>query len=834
MKTLSMLIPIKSMRQRAEAFALYILGRWDVPQGGAVPDLADKRGLMGTTPDGRRISGLLLVEDNIDNSIYNPVVAVLAGLFPLLTLLIAVPKAFKMGDNLIGMLTVISMALVAGLVWFFNQNGVTKGRIFGVVALGYLVPLLAFGMIGSTSSNAAQLLTNPLAVLGGAIGRALMVAGVGLVVLWVISFFSPKAKEPLSTMMGIILLGGFGVLFLSALSPVLRYPACYALACLAPWWLVKQWKNDRGQILAGQGNLFTGEGNGTLLSAHIKPRIQQYEQAFKDTSPTIYIGEATGILNRRNDPYAPDEGLPIVMSANDSSTHILVLGETGSRKTAGFIRPYVVQWMLKKCGGVFLLDGKNDLALEFVGIPGYQVITPSTINRETGEVLVTGTKIALLQGMQPGLVSETLSKVMGGDKDKGSKETGSFFTNNALTLGRHAENLVWWLVRTEEGMRKSGEVPMETPRQWHWTISDVLQMINMLADTSKDDAKRRKIEPWLGMLSDHCPVADRDRVLNAAISYAEKDVLVLAAAENTWSNIVSTVKQWYEPLLAHHELIDWAECESSDEVDLSKLLFGGNVGVYLPLQYGKAGEMACALLRQNVADLIRKRPKDWANVPGAKPLLVVMDEAQELLNPGDLKLLSMGRSQGCHMLSATQSIDALVERLGENATDALVVNYLSRICLRSSHATYQFMQEKLGKVNKPIRMGTGQSIDYCSTVISMLNSPMMDWEHPYHSRKWEHQVSQGALSVLLSPKGNSKLDYVSRQKELAEYVSHTDYVTTGKFQESWLLDDADFAALSKAEGYAVVSVMRGGQPRRDLVQLKMMYRIPVELFQQST
>lgn len=68
---------------------------------------------------------------------------------------------------------------------------------------------------------------------------------------------------------------------------------------------------------------------------------EQIERAMSEKSSFINLGTATDLFAERRDPYSPAQaGMPFGLSVGDLSTHMLVLGQTGTGKTAAVITWY--------------------------------------------------------------------------------------------------------------------------------------------------------------------------------------------------------------------------------------------------------------------------------------------------------------------------------------------------------------------------------------------------------------------------------------------------------------------------------------------------------------
>lgn len=89
----------------------------------------------------------------------------------------------------------------------------------------------------------------------------------------------------------------------------------------------------RGSELAYQG---TQNAQAIIRAPKAIMNEERHIQALnadEDKSPLIIFGTATGALSFNGDSFAPDKGLPVVMSEEDISTHMHVFGSTGTGKT---------------------------------------------------------------------------------------------------------------------------------------------------------------------------------------------------------------------------------------------------------------------------------------------------------------------------------------------------------------------------------------------------------------------------------------------------------------------------------------------------------------------
>ncbi|MDN7539955.1 type IV secretory system conjugative DNA transfer family protein [Burkholderia cenocepacia] len=175
---------------------------------------------------------------------------------------------------------------------------------------------------------------------------------------------------------------------------------------------------------------------------------------FSKNGPVIILGTARGHLKlNKCDPLAPDPDTYMGLSAHeDLTTHLLMIGETGSGKT-GLITPLTLQWLaygqfrngvFENCGGALLLDGKGSLPDEIIkalreqGLD--QVIEIVHVTPEPG-----GAALALLEGMTPEQVTTALLAATNDDSD-----LSSFWTVSSGNWLRHTACLLWACYEMEQ------------------------------------------------------------------------------------------------------------------------------------------------------------------------------------------------------------------------------------------------------------------------------------------------------------------------------------------------------------------------------------------------
>lgn len=837
---LSTILPIKALATKSVAFSKYLLDRWDIINDETVPkDLRDTTPILNYTADGKSKSSFVSLKDYLDRSDFNPAVLLASGLMPASVLLIAITLLLPQSlQNLALTLTLpLSLFVVMGGLWMMAQNRETVGNYIKSLTFGFFLPLMGLFITASTKGGITQgamssviiemarfiNVTTMFQAIPGGLGMILLVLGG----LFLASFFTPYARKPANIVFKVIM--GLTVLtFFIAKLPSFVFPLTMLYACYAPMSIFKKWRAKNAYLLqtyAGldENSIYNGDRN---KESHIEVRKQQLEKAQKDKSPLIRIGKATGTLALRGSPYSPDSGNMMVMSVNDFSTHMVVIGETGTGKTAGVVKPTVVQWILSKAGGLCVYDGKSALAKEFEAIPNFIVLTPTKYKRQTEEIIEKGVDVPLIKHITPGLVSETLSGMTGdgkASKDDGGNANAQFFKESALALGRAMENLVWWLDATENYLRKCGRVSQDIPKQWHWKVTDIQKALVMASNTTQEG--RGELLSWVGFVKNFAPVAERDPVLNASLDYIEKEIPVLAQGEAQWSGIVASCMAWFKPITSNRDLYQWADC--ADGIDPNGCCHGQAMGVYLPLSYGNAGKACQALIRLQQSLEIRQRPDKWRELDStATPCLFVMDEAQEILNEADGKSASMGRSQGAYLLIATQSINALVSRFGENGMEEFTTNFGTMIVLRSNQDSFELIQKRIGKTVKR-GLSTSNFIAVQSSLKKLSSLPVSDWGYCFGQKEMERLASIG---VGLNPLTTATCSLDEAEEFDVERGGKNNNNIKDLGDEEWIVNSADFNALKKGEGYALAYIVRGGKPRQDFIHLTPMFDINPKWF----
>jgi hypothetical protein len=810
---------------RAKTEALNLATRWDVPQGQRKPgqdkadkeiyieakkgvwrvlahDLRDIRGrFYRTTPDpvtGQqgRVAGHMLQEDLVLGafSVSIPLLFGLLSIFGVLNILVG-------GSALVLPLSLIMLMLTVLIV------SATEKVTWGVIAVFLAAGLPWLGTLMSGSGN-------PLGMFGGGATLPLVLGG-SCIAAGVLYGGLKGARMVVGAFFGVVL-----VIFAASHTPALIRPLVLSLpgALLPAFWAISE-EMRRAKRLALQGRL-SFEASSLPLS-HIEGRLEQSRRASLDESPLITYGTALGNLSGRGDAWSPDAGLPMVQSTHDIATHLLVLGSTGRGKTSAIIRPVVVAWINSKQGGILIMDGKASLALEFAGLRNYLLIDPS----------IPGCIVGLYEGMTPSDVSRTLSQIFMTD-DSQSKDR--MWNDLAYDMSRHSAVVLRALV----DMQDLEETPADK-RQWKWSLHNHLHVAVMglagadaIADepavfediAQAENAQRyarsgkQTLQTFLDYLKANHPKADVGLLAEARHYFLSQ---LPAQPATVRGSIFTTFSSWLTIVLGDEALLTWGQAETGVRVE--DCLHGRPVGINLPeTRYGRSGAVATAFLKNRVFNEVRRRADgDWRKSdPTAKPVLCVMDECQVLLTEAEMEITSMSRQLGAYFVCCTQTIESIRQTSqNQNKIEAFLDSFQSFIVLSSSHATIEWVSQRIGTTWQRGSSDGSMGIDFGKGAILSLESPLFEQSHPL--RRWMQKLlRQGAggfNDMAKMPQNNNE--------DLAFNLC-----VTSAWEEKSLLYRADFSTLTHQQGIALVQLTRAGSPRRDFIRLdRVMNEMPEEL-----
>lgn len=658
------------------------------------------------------------------------------------------------------------------------------------------------------------------------------------------------------------------------------------VSMVAPMMHTEKNFNARSSVLQQQGNKFNLGRSGVLANAHVEPRMRQAIEAFKDQSPLLTLGIAKGWLTEKQYPYAPDKGLPMCLSARDLTMHKMTFGFPGIGKTAGTMRSDAMQWIEAGAGGLIVMCGKGSLPGELSALidlmiaPGVSyapmqgldaqgvafALNSIAIDKDKQDIWDNGAKIHVDHLT---VLHEALHQHEKAYKDyakrtvRAKEEAADRFRLRAALAARNGNE-----DQAEEANKTLSKLLVDiaewrerrdSPRQWKWNldtlvrvrnITDSFQMVGgrevlgqemekILLDLgygktalgaavegheTRKTWHRASIHPELGAGS----------ILDGTLSYFLDQWSGLDARQrgsflmNVDQRLLTLTRGKY---LTNAKGVHWKMLETGE--DITCALYGKAVGFDLPeTKHGLASLAVSAFAKQRFYADIKKRAHmdDW-RATGQVQVMIMIDEAHQIVGDQEAKLASESRSLGLSFNCATQTFESLEDKLGEeNAAELLLAQFQNIIVLKTSPRTYRYMEERLGVTNivrfpRPVR-----GIDYEGLVDTLANSPLNNPDSFYAGAYYRMKVAgAGRANVSLSHgrlygnlNNGQGLGWSGhRTHRIDENSMLTDFDVNigGQVVEAPLVEPTEWPALLTGPGQALIYLNRAGAPRVDFATL---------------
>ena len=331
--------------------------------------------------------------------------------------------------------------------------------------------------------------------------------------------------------------------------------------------------------------------------------------------------------------------------------HCLILGETGSGKTASIITPIMLERM-KKNHGILVFD--------FKGNYHYTIKTLAKKKRKLQSVIELGKDYGSFTNIIEGLPVEALDKILrpllGHDiKDKFWEESAIQLGVSILAIIKYMNELVnnykypysfKTLIEIESDAKKIKNLKKEVKK----TMNKIL---NSAYNYSKELNIIKIILEYYKTLD---KVAD-DFSLDRMIDDNEKTVL---------HSVISTL---INPIASLRE-----DSVNIPEIDILKELCNGKIVVFSLNDFDQnvLNAIVSAVFYKII--LFKMSYKDT-------PMSIIMDEAQKVLNNYFELPLDVLREYKVDVVLATQSIANLKEKLNLNKVEALLANLTHKIYL---------------------------------------------------------------------------------------------------------------------------------------------------------
>lgn len=410
--------------------------------------------------------------------------------------------------------------------------------------------------------------------------------------------------------------------------------------------------------------------------------------------PFIPVGEATGTIRGRGDMEAPVNGQIVGYDGESIRQHSLVLGGTGSGKTRLVIRPLFQRIMSAAWGdghkiGAYVTDGKGTL---------WRDLLPAVADRADVAILGTGEDHAgvdLVKGMSPLEVATTFKAVSG---QVAGKPSDDFWPESASLLLMHAAIVA----------RALDSHPATVAEWIEQKATRPYSLLGIALLASEEKAAREAFERVAQIadeLAEREAITDEEKapLLEAFASIEWLDGSFLPMAQETKSSIIANVNVVLGKLQGAVELSN-RFCRGTFEhtVDVDHALRGGVLMIAVgETEHGMAGKVVNCWLKTRLYILARRRLLDDPEGCQMTSCALFADEFQMLATTGqdsDSTFWNIARETGVFMVAATQSLAALHQVIGNDATANLVNLLRSKIVLKTEElSTLDFVRRLSGE-----------------------------------------------------------------------------------------------------------------------------------------
>lgn len=500
-------------------------------------------------------------------------------------------------------------------------------------------------------------------------------------------------------------------------------------------------------------------------------KIEQIKNTIKDRTPFITLGRSTGVLYERRDPLAPSEaGMVFGQSVNDLSTHLGILGTTGTGKTSGVIRPVLRQWIEHDQGGLFVIDGKGALPLEVSDLSSkYKLISPEHCAFNP------------IQGMNPDSVADVIIAAFA------DKKGDSFWPDSAALLIRQAAIII-----------EASELNYTIPELVKFSLATTEVQIETIKTLAKE----------------------MDTRLTGAARYFLEELPSLP--EKTRDSITNQVRTWLGNLTSHKELGKWLE--SAEGASVEDVFEGAHIGLLLPeSKYGRGGILISMLVMRRLYDQAKRRGDTWKKVEGQLPCLMVADEVQNLVSDFDIDMLPISRSLGLYQVIATQNVDGLYKRLERDGARQYLGNLTSLVCLPPrTKDSNEYISMRAGQIWTAKTDQYNSLPDAQSSIDRYLHSGAdKATRSTRYGRALRHNLTRVSFAAGTRFDKTTFLNSIS----LGEDIPHMNETPTPlvSIKPQHVISSDEIDILLAKPNTAIAMVQRGRVVRRDIIELNPEY-----------
>ncbi|MDZ4153616.1 type IV secretory system conjugative DNA transfer family protein, partial [Methylicorpusculum sp.] len=515
-------------------------------------------------------------------------------------------------------------------------------------------------------------------------------------------------------------------------------------------------------------------------------------------------------------------------------------GGTGEGKTTAIIKPIfkqVVAIKSKKFGamamdakGVFYRDLKK--AADAAG-RGDDVVLIGPDAEMMG--------IDILSNLRPSDLSAACKSVM---TSAGGSGDNAFWSDMAATLIGHAASLVFGVANLK---KSNGQTASD-----YYTISNIYQIIISEHEMSVAISLFDSVDLRADYFSDDYDQIDQLRV---SIDYLNGAWAEMAAATKT--GIIANVSKILDPIYANPALGRKFSAANADAQSITDI-FDGKLFLFSisSIEHNIAAKLLQILIKSSFYRAARIREIRIGSVEcNKKPVLVVIDEAQELLSAdtsglSDGSYWNVARSGGVAGIIGTQTIAALYQAMGREQANNLVQQFRSKVFLRTEDTeSHRYCIELAGQERRAMTYQTDTS-ESLEQLVNISNVNFSDYHNETESAadfaanisktgivsilSSDHQIqSKDAIDAMFSVDNRftpslriAGLGTPENINDKINYMRDATWRAEDKYRE-WMREGNDAAPLLNVSDiinagryYAYAHIQRAGIPVQDVIEIK--------------
>ncbi|MBP2563313.1 hypothetical protein J2857_006112 [Neorhizobium galegae] len=553
----------------------------------------------------------------------------------------------------------------------------------------------------------------------------------------------------------------------------------------------------------------------------------------KETKSLITLGEATGIMRDRGNQRSPLKGQMVCIDEEALGKHVLVLGQSGTRKTTLVLAKMFRRIMDAEFGsgrtmGAYVIDGKGIL---------YRDLQPFV--PEGKKVYVVGIGgdeqygVDVLAGMEPEMAASTMLR-MARQLDAGNGKGEGLWNDAAAEIFFNCAQIAKIL----DGEELPVEMMMEQFEARPYSLYGIYKLA-----TDRDLLKATILATRLLYSKKYRDDGSAESVQfkDAYLACRDLETAYLDIAKETADGFMVNVRRVFQAAFRHKEVRKRFFCGTYGQKENEKLVaieeaLNGNV-VMIAISSNtenEAGTLATMWMKCRLMSQALRRQKYQPELIEKYSCCMVADEYQSLIthdekdDATDTKFWNVGRSTNLHLIAATQSIAAIQLMIGEVATRNLLNNFATKIVLKTDE------DETIEYYTKMMSQGMMAPISYddvYATYEDVIRKENLGPEPgPSYQLKFFDGLWLNSFSPSTKPRRSVNLDHVramiEQLKPEEQVKAHMDLNKEIREREQRVVEAMQSRArisvddFGKGEGYALCMVERAGQMRADFVDFE--------------